>query len=680
MTMPKSCSKAPNQRRVINAARPLAFAAFAAATFLWSAPAARADSAPDWLRAAAQEKLSDYPKETVAVVLLDEEQTTVKDNGEIDTLYRRVFRILRPEAREHYSGLKVDFDNETRIAYMKAWTITPDGHELAVKDKDVVEGGDFSSEVEFNDIRYESLQFPEPNPGSVIGYEYVQKNRPFVFEDDWWFQDPLPIRTARFSLRLPAGWEYSAEWFNYAEQKPLDSAANRYTWELHDIPAIEIEPEMPVWKTVAGWVGLKYFPHDPAMRAKSSGSWEDVGLYYDTLTQSSRVATPEIKQKVAELTSGIPDRLGKMQALAQYVQRNIRYYAVELGIGGHQPHSAGEVFTHQYGDCKDKVTLLSTMLGEIGIQSYYLWVDSHRGIVRPDYPSIYGNHVILAIRLPDDVSDAMLYAVVKDPKLGRLLIFDPTAEYVPLGYLPWQLQASYGLLEAPRGGDLISLPLLPLSVNRLLRTAKFSLDPAGNLSGTVQELRWGGPAEEDRDELLEAIPAKRVEFFENFLASFLSNFSLTGASIGDLDEFDQTLVFDYNFDSAGYAKIAGDLLILHPRVLGDKYTNMLALFAETKPRMYPIEFHEATRQDDVFDITLPQGYVVDELPKAVQASCDYATYHSEIQVAGDTLHYKRMLEIKDVMVPAEKLPEIHDFLQQIATDQRSAAVLRRANP
>ena len=155
---------------------------------------------------------------------------------------------------------------------------------------------------------------------------------------------------------------------------------------------------------------------------------------------------------------------------------------------------------------------------------------------------------------------------------------------------------------------------------------------------------------------------------------------MTDASIGDLDQFDQTLVYDYKFVSAGYAKQAGDLLILRPRVLGDKYTNLLALFADKKPRIYPVEFREATRQDDVFDITLPQGYVVDELPNPVQASCDYATYHSEIQVAGDTLHYKRTFEIRDVMVSVQKLPEIQAFLEQVAADQQSAAVLRRANP
>ena len=61
-----------------------------------------------------------------------------------------------------------------------------------------------------------------------------------------------------------------------------------------------------------------------------------------------------------------------MKILANYMQRNIRYVAIEVGIGGFQPHPAADVFAHQYGDCKDKATLLSTMLKQIGIDSYYV--------------------------------------------------------------------------------------------------------------------------------------------------------------------------------------------------------------------------------------------------------------------------------------------------------------------
>jgi len=664
----------PRLPKTISLCAALATAAF---FLICPAPSARAsDTAPDWLRAAAQEKLPDYDKDTNAVILLDETQTTVHDNGEIDTLHRMAVRLLRPEAHQDFDSLEIPFDTETKISYMKAWTITSTGHEIAVGDKDAVER-QYLYDIEYDDVKFKVLQIPEADPGNVVGFEWVQRDRPYLFEDDWEFQREIPVRTARLILQVPAGWEFTTNWFNYPEQKPMVSGSTQYRWEVKDLPAIEVEPDMPAWRTLAGWMGLKYFPHDPAMRSKTTGSWNDIGAWYSTLTQSSRTPSPQIQEKVATLTAGLSDPIAKMRAITEYMQKNIRYFAVEIGIGGYQPHPAAEVFAHQFGDCKDKATLLGSMLSVIGIDSYYVLVHVERGVVLPNYPSMDFNHAILAIRLPDSIPSDTLYSVVNDPKLGRLLIFDPTNEQVPLGYIPWYEQSSYGLVVAPGGGELVSLPLLPGATNRLLRTATFNLNATGDLSGEIRELEWGGPAAEERDQFLESQPSKRSEVLDHFLANSLNSFTLTGASIGNLEQYDQNLALDYKFVSPGYASAAGDLLFVRPRVVGDKDTNYLRLFTEHKPRKYPIQFDEATRQDDVFDITLPAGYVVDDLPKPVQADCPYASYKSETTFAGGALHYKRTFEVKDVMVPVEKLPEIQAFLQEVAADQRSAAVLKR---
>lgn len=144
-------------------------------------PASAADKAPDWMREAARQTLPTYPPETEAVVLLDECITTVKDKGEIETLYRRAYKILRPEAREEYGGVRVDFDNETKLSYLKGWAIPANGPEYAVSDKEAVESG--WGEDLYSDKRYKVLRLPAVEPGSIVGYEYVQKKRPYVFED-----------------------------------------------------------------------------------------------------------------------------------------------------------------------------------------------------------------------------------------------------------------------------------------------------------------------------------------------------------------------------------------------------------------------------------------------------------------------------------------------------------------
>jgi Domain of Unknown Function with PDB structure (DUF3857)/Transglutaminase-like superfamily len=640
-----------------------------------SAPRVRADSAPDWLRAAARQALPAYADNPIAVVLLDEQQTTVQNNGEIDVRHRLAYKLLRPEAQDRYGYAAVQFDNETKVTSFKAWTITPDGHELSEGEKDAVETSMSTFEV-FSDDKAKVLKFQEAIPGSVVGYEYVQKQRPFLFEDDWFFQDTIPVKQARFILQLPSGWEYSTFWINYSEQKP-QVAGNRYVWDLSDVSPIDQELDMPAWRAIGGRLGIKYFPRDPAMRARTTGSWNDVGLWYDGLTESSRVASPEIKQKVAQLTAGLSDPIEKIHALTDYMQHQIRYVAINIGIGGFQPHPAADVFANQYGDCKDKVTLLSTMLHEIGIDSDYVLVNADHGEVRQDYPSMHFDHAILAILLPTGVNTTTLYASVDEPGLGRVLFFDPTDEYVPLGYLPADLQDNFCLIVTPTGGRLVRLPLLLPATNRLLRMGKFALSSKGDLSGEMQELRWGEPASDDREAFLGTEPSKRAEIIESFLGEFLNNFVLTGASLGDLNKYDENFTVNYKFVSPGYADVTGNMLVVRPRIVGDKYTSFLTLFTGKKARQYPVQFEDTTLQSDIFDITVPPGYVADGLPKPVNANCAYADYQSQTTFADGVLHYKRTFEIKGVTVPVEKLPEIRDFLQQVAADQQSAAVLKK---
>ena len=59
----------------------------------------------------------------------------------------------------------------------------------------------------------------------------------------------------------------------------------------------------------------------------------------------------------------------------------MRYFIVVRGIGGWQAHYAADICLNHYGDCKDKTTLLISMLQAIGIKAYFVPVDDRRGVV-----------------------------------------------------------------------------------------------------------------------------------------------------------------------------------------------------------------------------------------------------------------------------------------------------------
>jgi transglutaminase-like putative cysteine protease len=644
-----------------------------AAGLFFGAPVADGVNVPDWLERAVRETVPPQEKDTVAVVLYTEQQTIVRDNGAIETRYREAIKILRREGKD-YGTVVVEFTKDTPLTYFKAWSVPAEGKPYEVKDKDSVEVGVEGGDL-YDDVRKKVLEIPAADPGNVVGYEYVQKGRPNVFQDGWWFQELIPVLRGQYTLRIPTGWKFDYHWANYKELPPQSTEANQYIWQLSDVPAVTLEDEMPPWRAVAGRLDVKYYSPQNTSQAEQSGSWRDLGVWYSRLTASSRQVTPEIQQEVLNLTTHATTPLDKIEALTSYLQRQVRYVAIEIGIGGYQPHPASEVFKNQFGDCKDKVTLLSTMLQAIGIESFYALAQIDRGIVQPDFPSVISfNHMILAIRLPEGVPDTKLYAIVNDPKYGKLLFFDPTDPYTPLGYLPDSEQDNYVLLFNPDGGELVHLPLLPASTNRLLRTAQFKLDSLGNISGQVKEIRWGSLAMYSRAQYLIVAPKDRSKIVDQFLGTFLDNFQLQSATVGNLTEYDQNLTLDYSFVAPNYAKMAGDMIILRPRVLGEKGRAILA----GKERKYPVQYPDATMQTDEFDFTLPAGYAVEDLPAPVKVDSEFVGYQSEVKVDGGVLRYKRSYQIKNVIVPTLKLPELKTALGEIASDERSSIILKRS--
>jgi hypothetical protein len=431
---------------------------------------------------------------------------------------------------------------------------------------------------------------------------------------------------------------------------------------------------MPAWKAVAGRMSINVMPGRIELKAKQRSSWADVGTWYWNLSSPKAATSPELEAKVKELTAGASDTWAKMKAIGAFAQRTVRYVAIEIGIGGYQPHSAPDILANSYGDCKDKAILARTMLQHIGVESYMVLTHSSRGVVAPDFPTMLSfNHAILAIRLPDSVPRDKALAVLDHPKLGRLLIFDPTSSLTPLGSLPGYLQGGRGLLVLSTGGELIDFPAELPSANIIQRNAKFSLTDQGAIHGVIDEVRTGDNANRKRFELLALPVPQRRRVIENFLAGFVPGFTLNDYSIDNLDNYDQQLVLHYNFEAPSYAKTMGGMWLFRPRVVGAK----AELEVTSKDRSYPFELDSTSLQTDSFDITLPAGFVVDETPTPMEAHNDYLRYSSDFTVEGSVLHYQRQYEVDKVMVPVDRIPEVQKFYRSVAADERSSVVLKK---
>ena len=258
---------------------------------------ASATSVPEWLRAAAQQPVKKYADDVNAVTLLNETETTVKDNGETVTRVRRVVKVLRPDGREK-AFVGVPFDDETRLNYFKGWSISASGQEYEAKKDNVVEMAAGEGYEVYSDEKAKVMRIPGVDVGTIVGVEYEQKRHPYTFEDQWYFQFTDPLVTGRYILHLPPGWEFRAAWMHHPEQDYVRTG-NTYTWEVSNVPRIEREDEMPHWRALAGQLIVTFFSEKTKNR--SYANWSDFAAWYSQLTANVRDSSPAMQQKVQQL-------------------------------------------------------------------------------------------------------------------------------------------------------------------------------------------------------------------------------------------------------------------------------------------------------------------------------------------------------------------------------------------
>ena len=647
----------------------------AACSLLPSFALAAKPSVPDWVRDAAHRTLPVYSADTNAVVLLDETTYIVAPNGQATEHYRRVLKILRPQGRRD-AKVEVGYDRDTPLQSLHVWSIGPDGREYALKDNEIVDVSSFGMGNLYEDDRAKIAEAPGADPGGIVAYEYEQRIRPYLTEKTWFFQDDLPHLAQSFTLELPPGFTYGTVWAHHPKATAADLEHQRWRWEMDNTPAVDLRHTSmrPSAFALDGRMTVHYA--GPSLPDATDGTWRSIGEWYTRLAKDRLAATPEIAAKARELTAGKTEFYDRAEAVAEFVQRDIRYFGIELGIGGYQPHAAGDVFRNRYGDCKDKATLLSAMLSTVGVHSALLMVDSRRNVVDPDAPSIVGNHMIAAIEIPKGYNSPKLRSVVVASTGKRYLIFDPTWDQTPFGQLENNLQGGYGILMEGADSQAIALPVMSPELNTVRRQAKFELATDGGLKGSVTEKRFGDLAEHSRVTFGTGDAKEQSDFLDHTLERDFPNFTLADVKTANIHSLNQDLVLSYTLASDRFAQMTGPLLMVRPRILGSESLN-LHEESDHKPRTIPIDLHQTMQTTDDFEIQLPPGYTVDEMPPPVKLDVGFAAYESSSRVDGHTLHYARTYTVRQVSLPAEKYPDVERLANIIDRDEQTRAVLKK---
>jgi hypothetical protein len=625
---------------------------------------------PDWGMQAYKTKTPDYVKDAAAVILYDEYVETIDANGRATEREREAIRVLKPQGRGN--TCEVSHDETEKVNYFRVWTIGADEKQYQAQDTDFVEEGDTSIPIMLSTRKMKVAHPPAVDVGATIICESEEVMEPYLQEKIWLLQTGIPVVFQALELDLPPGRKHGESWHRLNAVKPVEVSPNHWRWELHDMPALTLRdiPSAPERAALEARMSVQW--GQAAVEGKDN-QWRAIGQWVTELEANRPDPSPEITAKVNELIAGAPDFYTKLERITESIQKDVRYFIVMRGIGGLQANHAADIFHNRYGDCKDKTTLLISMLQVAGIKAYYVPVDHRRGVVDPDAPSLMGDHMITAIEIPAGMEDKRLQAVVKTNDGKRYLIFDPTDERTPVGNLGSYLQGGYGLLSAGASSQVIALPVLAPDANGTERKGEFTLAADGTLAGSIDALHSGPEGADLRSFLKYTDDKERREYWETHIAHDLPGVVLNSFQFVQAPALNKPLEFHYKLTAGQYAHSAGPLLLVRPRVLGS-----FAVPFDDKPRTLPIDLNATGHWHDSYDITLPDGFVVDETPDPVDLDVEFATYKSSITAKENKLHYERDFVVRQVEIPATKAEAFRKLESTILMDEKGTAVLKKA--
>ncbi len=520
---------------------------------------------------------------------------------------------------------------------------------------------------EYTDYKEKHITVPSLHSGDAIEYDIVTKTVKALAPNEFWYsQDFLEdaiILDEQIEISVPQGRDLIVKSAVYSTTDGAKPAANARTFAKKEADG----------RTLYSWEhSVLTRPTDEEEKKKKSEptkekqadvqittfkNWPAVAAWYADLQKGRTTPTPEIRAKALELTKDKPAQLDKMAALYNYVAQNIRYVSLSFGLGRFQPHTAADVFKNQYGDCKDKVTLLAAMLNAIDIPSDAVLIPSARKI-DPTVPSpSQFDHLITAV-----------------PHDDKLIWMDSTAEVAPFRLLASPLRDKQALLVPPDGaGKLVQTPVDPPWTSTQVVQMNAEVTDLGKLNVKLKYFLRG-----DNEFVLRVAfrrtPQNQWKELGQTIAS-LDGIKGEVTSVKPSDPSDTANPFelDLEYSEAGYLDWSSKKTKVEIPMLS------MGLPEASADQVDPIKLGSPLDVTEKLTLTLPKGFTA-QPPFGVNVDRDYAAYKSIYHFTDGVLTAERVLNFKLRELPASRTSEYLTFSRTVAADESQALQVDNPTP
>ena len=472
----------------------------------------------------------------------------------------------------------------------------------------------------------------------LVRYRVVKAEVPGQFWFEYFFTKNAIARDERLEINLPADKYLKVVSPSFKPEIVEESGQRVYRWSRQNLIVKEKDPfEIP----------RRIMPN-PDVQVTTFRSWEEIGRWYGALQKEPLTVTPAIQAKAAELTKSLATDDEKIHALYNFVSLKYHYIGLDFGIGRYQPHAADDVLDNGYGDCKDKHTLLASLLKAVGIDAWPVLIHASRKL-DPEVPSpAQFNHVITIV-----------------PRGASYVWLDTTPEVSPYGLLLQGLRNKQVLVvPTDQPARLMTTPENPPQPQRQEFSMAGKLGPDGTFTGHAEQTYEG-----DTEVLLRAAFRRIPESqWKDLVQRFSQGLSFAGdvseVKITPPDELDKPFHISYDYQRKNFGDWENHHTIAPLPPIGIESPKEAKL---TKPEE-PVLLGAIGTLTYRSRVQLPDGYRT-VAPPPVRLVQPYAEYDASTSVEDGVITTTRQLTIKKTEVPLSEWEDYRKFGNAIYDDK-----------
>ena len=540
--------------------------------------------------------------------------------------------------------------------------------------------------------------FPNVKEGSIIEYSYSIRSEFYYNFRDWTFQSGIPVVWSEFSVSIPdyfnyqqlmQGYEplaintltngqksydlkleYAGEGSNSTalsggvESKPEISyekvtiASKDFRWAMKDVPAIRPEPFMTTIDDYVAQISFELsstnFPG--AMAKKYSENWNSLNnslMEIESFGVQLNNQTGFVKDMVKLIKGTHKDTLQQITMAYQLINQAMTYDGKESFYIGSTLKKALETKT---GNVADINLMLVVLLKELGYSANPVILSTR------DNGRIMENYVLLS---------KFNYVIAQVDINGKDLLLDATSKNTSAGVLPLRCLNGQGRLISKTNTRWVELA--PLQKNIETAMAHLDLNADNTAKGDLSISHGGYNGINQRNKYVQQGKEKYLEEHKKDNP----NWQITKTDLEGLDDIKQPFTRKSELTISDFANVSGDRIYFNPMMYNNQKENPF----KNPDRRFPVDFGTLIEESFVGIFKLPEGYIVEEIPKGIKLSLpqDGGRFIYSVSSSPETgtITISNKITLKKSMYFAEEYETLRAFYDQIVQKHAEQIVLKK---